>query len=334
MKCVALVLSVQAAAGAFVLRGKGVISQEAAEISSLREASLDLDHRIAAVVSKTKPGVTHEFLKTLRLCAPCQNYKRVGEDNDGGYVMCADGLDKGLVGAYSYGINGFDGWGMSIASEYQIPLNEFDCTNSKQPKVCKGCTVHFHNQCILPNGGDAAAEAERLKGVGNQRASDHEGEALTTSRVTADSFKTLTQMFKEAGSANATDRSLLLKIDVESAEWKVFADEPVANMRKFREIVVEYHWINQVQNHKLYLDAVKKIEAAGFAVAHMHGNNYGGPMQNFGDFSIPDVIEVTYIQRPKAGCAANIPYHNKLDMRNSPNKSWAEMPDAVLPTKL
>merc|ERR1719158_136092 len=169
-----------------------------------------------------------------------------------------------------------------------------------------------------------------LKGVGDARANDGEGEAATTSKVTAASFKTLTQMLKESGNADAKERSLLLKIDVESAEWKVFAEEPVENLKKFREIVVEYHWIHEVDKHELYLQAVKKIEQAGFSVAHMHGNNYGGPMQEYGNYQIPDVIEVTYIQKPAAGCSADIPYSLPLDQPNSPNPSWAEMPDAVL----
>jgi hypothetical protein len=304
------------------------------ESRTLQAQSELLHHKIQSYAESFAPGTTRDFLRTLRLCAPCKKYERFGEDNDGGYVMCADGLNEGLVGAYSYGINGFDGWGMAIASRFRIPLNEYDCTSSKRPAVCKGCDVKFHGECILHNDGDAAAEAGMLKGVGDARANDGEGEAATTSKVSAASFKTLTQMLKESGNANAKERSLLLKIDVESAEWKVFAEEPVENFRKFREVVVEYHWIHEEDKHNLYLQAVKKIEQAGFAVAHMHGNNYGGPMQVYGKYSIPDVIEVTYIQKPAAGCAANIPYKNPLDMPNSPNPSWAEMPDAILPTNL
>lgn len=313
----------------------GAFLKTKTQSETLRAEGKALNHRIQTYADSLEPGVTHDFLKTLRLCAPCKKYERVGEANDGGYVMCADGLDKGLTAAYSYGINGFDGWGMAIADRYHIPLNEYDCTNLKKPVVCKGCNVHFHGQCILNNNGDAAAASAELKGVGNSRAADNEGNAKDTAKSSAYDFKTLSQMLKESGQANAKDRSLLLKIDVESAEWKVFAEEPVANFRKFREILVEYHWIHEVNKHPLYLQAVKKIEAAGFSVAHMHGNNYGGPMQEYGEFSIPDVIEVTYIQTPKAGCAANIPYNIEgLDMPNSANPNWSEMEDAVLPTKL
>jgi len=292
-----------------------------------------LEQRIQSYADSLKPGATHDFLKTLRLCAPCDKYERFGEANDGGYVMCADGLDKGLVGAYSFGINGFDGFGMAVAERYKIPLNEYDCTNLKKPVVCKGCDVHFHGECLLNNNGDAEAmreefEANQPEGVGDSlKAGD---ESSSNSKF---QFKTLTQMFEESGQASAKERSLLLKIDVEAAEWKIFAEEPVENMKKFREIVVEYHWLHEVNNHKLYLQAVKKIEQAGFSVSHMHGNNYGGAMQKYGKFSIPDVIEVAYIQTPKAGCAANIPYNiPDLDMPNRAESQ--EMADAVLPTKL
>jgi len=186
----------------------------------------------------------------------------------------------------------------------------------------------------LHNDGDAEEAAESLRGVSDQRASDNEGNADDASKMSGASFKTFTQIFKESGNANAKERSLLLKIDVESAEWKVFAEEPVENLKKFREIVVEYHWINNAEDHKLYAKAVKKVEEAGFSVAHMHGNNWGRDreqLHEFGEFKIPDVIEVTYTQTPAKGCSANIPYHNKLDMPNTVERP--EMADAVLPKK-
>jgi len=288
---------------AFLLAGgaQGAALRTNAKSQALQAESRALDHSIQSYASSLEPGATRDFLETLHLCAPCKKFERLGEDNDGGYVSCADGLDKGLVGAYSYGINGFDGWGMAVASKYKIPLNEYDCTNPKKPEVCEGCDVHFHYECILDNDGEAQHN-----------------------------FKTLTQQLKESGNADATDGSLMLKIDVEAAEWKVFAEEPVQNFFKFREIVVEYHWINKEENHDLYLQAVRKIEQAGFAVAHIHGNNYGGGLQNFGEYSLPNVVEITYIKKPQAGCAADIPYHVSLDMPN--NRNDVEVGNAVLPS--
>merc|ERR1719263_643573 len=295
MKCFLVLLLTAQAAGA-LLRSRTQTHL------ALQAESQALHSRIQSYADSLEPGATRDFLKTLRLCAPCKKYERFGEDNDGGYVMCADGLDKGLVGAYSYGINGFDGWGMAVASKYHIPLNEYDCTNAKKPAVCDGCDVHFHYECILNAQGSH-------KPV----------------------FKTLSQQLQDSGNAKAKDVSLLLKIDVEAAEWKIFAEEPIANLKKFREIVVEYHWLDKTENHELYEKAVKKIEQAGFAVAHLHGNNYGG-VAYFDEYKIPNVLEVTYVQKPAAGCAADIPYHLKLDQTN--NAADTELPDAVLPTNL
>merc|ERR1719373_822497 len=85
---------------------------------------------IELAANKLEPGPTREFLKALRLCAPCSKFQRFGERNDGGFVMCADGLNKGLVGAYSYGSRGYDQWGMDVASRLRIPLPEYDCSSS------------------------------------------------------------------------------------------------------------------------------------------------------------------------------------------------------------
>jgi len=303
MKFACAILLAASASGA-VLK-ETFLSKAGAESRALEEESKALDHVLQSVadrLEKIQPD-THEFLRTLRLCAPCSKYERIGEHHDGGYVMCMDGLDKGLVGAYSYGINGFDGWGMSIASRFHVPLHEYDCTNFNEPTVCSGCDVHFHSECIL-----SAKGAPR--GL----------------------YKTLTEQLKDSGNSNAKDRSLLLKIDVEAAEWKVFQQEPVENLRKFREIVVEYHWLSKEHKHGLYAQAVKKIEEAGFAVTHLHGNNYGGGLQYFGEYSIPNVLEVTYIPKPASGCAANIPYRLPIDEPN--NAGGYELPDAHLPSKL
>jgi len=270
------------------------------DAQSLAVHSQNLEQALQSYAATSTEPDTREFLGSLKLCVPCNNLERFGENNDGGYVMCTDGLEKGLRGAYSYGINGFDGWGMAVASRYNIALNEYDCTNAKKPAVCQGCAVTFHDECILNSNGKSQPK-----------------------------FKTLSQQFLESGNANSEDRSLLLKIDVESAEWKVFAEEPVENLKKFREIVVEYHDIAKVQNHRLYSMATKQLEKAGFAVAHLHANNFGGGLHNMLDYKVPDVLEVTYMEKPSGGCSANIPYHVPLDQAN--NADIPEIPDATWP---
>lgn len=268
--------------------------------AKLRADSVAIDEKLQAVAKRIGSGPTYELLRTLHLCAPCNHLERFGEDNDGGYVMCTDDLDHGLVAAYSYGINGFDGWGMQVASRYHISLHEYDCTNSKQPSPCEGCAVHFHSECI-----------KSAKDTSHQP-----------------NYETLSQQLSANDNLLAASGSLLLKIDVEGAEWKVFADEAPNLLKKFREIVVEYHGFQHVDQHELYLRAVQNVERAGFAVAHLHGNN-NEAMWNFDEFKIPQVLEVTYIQKSVEGCASAIQYRSPLDQPNSVKKP--ELPDAVLP---
>merc|ERR1739848_458386 len=103
------------------------------------------------------------------------------------------------------------------------------------------------------------------------------------------------------------------------------------------QIVVEYHSLGKLLTKgPLYLKAVKKIEKAGFAVAHLHGNNYnnkhGNGMVSFGPYKIPNILEVTYVKKPPAeACAVDVPYHVPQDRPNI--KRFPELPDAVLPSK-
>merc|ERR1719456_303640 len=122
----------------------------------------------------------------------------------------------------------------------------------------------------------------------------------------------------DANLASAPDHSLLLKIDIDNGmEWKVLAEEPAAFLQKFRQIVVVYHDTNKIQNHQLYLQATKKLEAAGFAVAHLHGNNMKNGMSSFGEYQLPVDIEVTYVQKTAQGCSAGLPYHIPEDKPSS-----------------
>jgi len=282
---------------------RNVLNRRTASFDSQarRDQSAALDQVIQSHAATLSPGdTTFEFLRALRLCAHCDRYERFGEQIDGGYVMCGDGLDQGLVGAYSYGINGFDGWGMSVASRFSIPLHEYDCYNQNRPSVCHGCNVTFKAECLAgPN------QAPKIN------------------------HKTLMQQVREAGNSNAQEDSLLLKMDAEGAEWEVFADEPISSLKKFRQIVVEYHGLRHKHEHGRYLQVFKRMAGMGFAVTHLHGNNCC-TMPQFGQYTIPDTLEVTYVRRPHNSCSSGIPY--RLPTLDRPNVvGRAELPDAVLP---
>ncbi len=107
---------------------------------------------------------------------------------------------------------------------------------------------------------------------------------------------TLEQHIMENGHMEA--RNLLLKVDVEGSEWEVFDGLPVRILKKFQQVVVEWHGI--AENNFEY-SADKKWEVLNklhkhFHVIHVHQNNWG-PIHSLGEFKVPTVLEVTYLRR-------------------------------------
>jgi len=267
-----------------------------------REAmSSSIDAEVTAAAQALPDGPAKEFLSLLRPCAPCSQFDRFGENNDGGYIMCVDGLDQTLEGAFSFGIKGIDGWGMAVSEMYSIPVHEYDCRNTNPPKACEGCDAHFHPTCV----GNANLDAEA-----------------------DEKWTTFSDELTSLG-LGKKDRSLLLKIDIEGAEVALLAGESVENLRKMRQVVMEIHLISAEEERvtKL-LAAARKMRDAGFVVAHLHGNNCCGTAE-FGEFSIPKFVEVTYVLEPSGGCSSDLPMHIPLDQPVLPKK---EIDDPVLPS--
>jgi len=264
-----------------------------------RKQSLELEKRLAAAAVQLPEGTSRSLLETFRICGQCKDFQRFGEAHDGGYLMCMDGLQKGSVGAaYSLGVEHHDKWSEDVVSAMGIPVNQFDCTVERSD--C-GLGCKFFKKCIV------AAD-------GQHPVPGHEKEGWS-----------LMQALKETSQETAADGSLLMKMDIESSEWPIFASEPPEVLRKFGELIVEFHGLEHEWRHDEYLKAMKHISAAGFKVAHLHGNNYQ-EMYEVGSSIIPKVIEVTFVHGAKRpdGCSTDQLYQS-LDAPNNPGEAELQM---------
>lgn len=253
-----------------------------AEAVLLQQESLQLDHLLQDAAGRFGSGSTQELLRMLHLCASCDHLEEMGKHfNGGSFVMCTDNLDRGLIGAYSYGITGKDDWGMAIAQRYNIPVFEFDCLNPAHPNSCEGCRIQFNAECLFKHDGNPPSMA----------------------------YKTLATQLEESGNRFADDDSLLMKMNVASHEWQILYEEPVHILQKFRQIVVEYHHLDKTDLHSFYVQALKTMHEAGFGVVNLRGRSHGG-MMNIGQYQIPTTIEVTYVQKPAEGCSARFGFHS------------------------
>jgi hypothetical protein len=162
--------------------------------------------------------------------------QRFGEANDGGYILCANLLGAVQAG-YSYGISGYDGWGCDISRDLGIPVHQYDCFDTRQPR-CRGGRMIFHAECV------------------------------GASRATIDGrpFDSLERQIQANGDGG---KRLVLKIDVEGAEWDTFLQTPAAVLAQIDQIAVEFHGVGEER----FVWAVTKLKES-FHVAHLHHNNY------------------------------------------------------------
>jgi hypothetical protein len=190
---------------------------------------------------------------SLRNCV----LERFGEPNDGGYLMCGNLLDAVEAG-YSYGISGYDGWGCDISRRFRVTVHQYDCFDTRQP-ACPGGDMVFHSECVA----DAPKTAE--------------------GRV----FDTLQDQITRNGDQA---KRLVMKMDVEAAEWDTFIWTPNAVLDRVDQLAVEFHGIDEVR----FVVAIQKLKEL-FYVVHLHFNNFscGG---GFGPFP-SNVYEVLLVSK-------------------------------------
>lgn len=171
--------------------------------------------------------------------------ERFGEAHDGGYLLCANLLNDAKT-AYSYGISGYDKWGCDVSTRLHVKLHQYDCFDTTQP-ACPGGDPVFHAECV----GDAArTEDGRL-------------------------FDTMQNQFTKNGDAG---KRLVVKMDVEGAEWDSLLNASDATLENIDQLAIELHFLNEPR----YVKTLERLHKF-FYVAHLHFNNWscGGGLEPF-----------------------------------------------------
>jgi hypothetical protein len=163
--------------------------------------------------------------------------KRFGEANDGGYLLCGNLLGSVKAG-YSYGISGYDGWGCQVSRDLHVSVHQYDCFDLTRPVCSTGATV-FHGECVA--GKPSVDESGRR-------------------------FDTPEHQIGRNGDAG---RHLVVKMDVEGAEWDTFLETPDQVFEQIDQLIVEFHGVNRQR----FIEAVRKLKGF-YYVANLHFNNY------------------------------------------------------------
>jgi hypothetical protein len=93
---------------------------------------------------------------------------------------------------------------------------------------------------------------------------------------------------------------LILQIDIEGAEYEVFNNLQNFYLKKFRIIVIEFHFLNNlILKNKFYKinNTFEKI-LDFFYIVHAHPNN-ASILSKYHDMLIPNTLEVTFIRKDR-----------------------------------
>jgi hypothetical protein len=202
-----------------------------------------------ALSGRTRKFLVHsrEFLVNLKtrkeLLAELQpvalkncTLKRLGSANDGGYLLCEN--LSAIQSAYSYGVGPNDELGCDVSKRYGVPVHQYDCFDPARPK-CEGGIFVFHNECIGP-----------------QSRRDESGRVFDTLQ---------NQIAKNLD----TGKRLIVKIDVEGAEWDSLLSTPDAVLDQIDQMPMELHGVNE----RRFLDVIRRLKQK-FYLVNLHFNNY------------------------------------------------------------
>ena len=183
---------------------------------------------------------------------------RVGKGHDGAYVMLDD-FHAGNA-AYSFGIGNNVLWDDDIASRgYDVFM--YDHTIDGLPEE----NPRFHWSKL---------------GIADGHTQD-------------DRLKTLDELIKINHHENK--RNMILKMDVEGAEWGFLEQVSSETLSQFGQMTFEFHNIINNENPERVLSAFRKINQT-HQLIHIHACNNGGYI-SFGHKKFCALFECTYVLR-------------------------------------
>lgn len=183
---------------------------------------------------------------------------RQGAQHDGGYVLLDDFAGIGTL--VSCGI-GDDVTFDSDLAKRGLQVHQYDHTIERSP--VSNPAFHFHRSKVS---GHAVPGEESL------------GSIVRALRL--------------------QDGLALLKIDIEGDEWETFAQAQPDDLRPFRQIVCEFHWLEKACDAQWRARAYRGLSrlVVDFSVVHVHANNYS-PLVEVDGITVPSVLELSFASR-------------------------------------
>ena len=209
-----------------------------------------------------------------------RNFLRLGGRGDGGYLV-PDDLE-GIAACWSAGVGRDSGF-------------EFDCAE-------RGMNV------FLADGSVA------------EPACTHPRFQFTRKFVGAIDDEKMTTLPSWMASVGRVVDELLLKLDIEGAEYEVLLAAPETLLSRFRIVVAEFHHLDHLWSEPFFRIASRAFDKllSTHACVHVHPNNHDGVLRHRG-IDIPPTMEFTFLRRDRlpADPAWRADFPHPLDRDNT-----------------
>ena len=200
----------------------------------------------------------HNIFKLLRPFNPEGIKKiRVGGENDGGYVMA----DPGFCGtAFSFGVSSYSPWDLEMA-EKGFKVYQFDGTID--------APTEQHENLIF----------SKLN--------------ITGKEIAEDGTINLKGIIDKFNLQNSKD--IILQIDIEGYEWEFFDSISDEDLKRFSQIIVEFHGMLNYSKLPFYTKIFEKLNKYHKPI-HFHYNNCGNLLL-INNCIISSLFEVSFLRK-------------------------------------
>lgn len=232
---------------------------------------------------------------------PSGELVRMGRENDGGYVLPRAAVAE-ADGLLSLGIN--DDWSFDRAFNRlrpAAPIVGYDPTISRSRFFLKALgKALILPLAVLVKPRRSVTRCLHAWRVALDYGPFFHGPARHVSRWIGDATREGVTSLADAlaDPAFESSRRVVLKVDIEGAEYAAFASTPLSSLSAVTLLLVEFH---DVSRHLGELEALSARLAPGFAIAHVHANNFGAVREGW-----PEVLEIAWVRRgicPSGGVA-------------------------------
>jgi hypothetical protein len=227
-------------------------------------------------------NILKQFFDSIIPITTNHNLIRIGGETDGGYLV-PDDLDNIEI-CFSPGVSKTSNFESELADR---GIRSFMADYSVDGPTIKNALFHFEKKYL--------------------------GTTNNGTYMTLDNWV-------NRNAQNQND--LILQMDIEGSEYGVILDTSNETLRKFRILVIEFHWLDSLFEKKCFglINSVFQRLLRNFEIVHIHPNNTSKPIK-YGDFEIPPVLEITFLRKDRISSSTKtLNFPHKLDRTSIPRK--------------